>query len=987
MVKKFNLIIADREPLKNTFSDTIFSEYFNIIFCKNEKEIISRIDSEIQPDAFILEKHLAGQNNFELIKQIDRKTTLQAALKSDLITEVPVVVILEEEDTDFQIQLLEQGVTDVFSEKTDRKIIFHKLKNILENAKKDSDRFILLNNQHKSAIQRLSQLSDKAGIYNKQAFILKTREFLEKNPGESFIFMRFDLDRFKVFNDLFGFEKGDKVLASIGEWLITLQGSRLTYGHIHADHFILCGKKSEVNPEKFLRLITEHLQHNFPSFDFIVRMGIYEVPNNNPVNVELAFDRSLLALNSLKQDFTDRLAWFTPSMINDLKQEQELITDMVSGLQNREFQVYIQPQYDYTTESIIGAEALVRWQHPTKGLISPTVFIPVFEKNGFITQLDQYIWEETCRLLRSWINEGLNPVPVSVNISRRDIYNSNLTEIFSQLLKKYSLSPELLRLEITESAYMDNPSQLIKVVENLRKQGFCLEMDDFGSGYSSLNSLKDVPFDILKLDMKFISAATEDLNNGKYSESTAKSGSILSSVVRMANWLHLPVIAEGIESKNQADYLKSIGCFHMQGFYFARPMPSDEYRQLLQTLNPVAQSNDDGSDMSNALKFLDTTTQDSLLFNKFSGAAAIIEWSGDKIELIRMNDQYLEEIGTTQENYAKYHKNILDHIEKSSRQIFISTLADATRSGNSEFCEIKSLPFYAGNRPFWIRTKVRHIAKTSTSDVFYISVENIDFRMQLLQLNTNLSEQLTNIMENVPCGIITLDYDGNFKTSYLNENISKLGDFNQAEFRVKIGADPFLMFHEDDREDYKKYLLHAIHAKLPGFTTKARFLCKKGGTKSVQISGNLLERSDGSIYISAAIVDINEIERSNLSKYINFVFSIFNEIYELDYEKNEAHAIKSRFTMNQHAEPLSLEEGYNAWADRFVMEEDRHKFKRFVSREHLKKLRGDISMCDYNVKTLKNKIEHIRAILIPNGEGKYLCCCETVPRKQLEVQG
>lgn len=979
MLDKFEILVADKEPLKSIFSATLFLREFKITFCTSERDIISRIDSGLQPDSIIVEHSFAGNNNFELIKQIERKTTLQAALKSDLITKVPLIVILDKEDTDFQIALLDQGVTDVLSADTDSKIIFHKLKNILENSKKDSDRFILLNNQHKSAIQRLSQLSDKSGIYNKQTFIEKTQEMLENNKGEPYIFMRFDLDRFKVFNDLFGFAEGDKVLSKIGEWFLTLQKLKVTYGHIHADHFILCGKKSEISPEVFLPMITDFLSSVFPSFDFIVRMGIYEVPNTAPVNIELAFDRSLLALNSIKQDFSERLAWYDSDMIDDLKQEQELITDMVVGLERKEFQVYIQPQYDYTTESLTGAEALVRWNHPKKGLISPTIFIPVFEKNGFITQLDEYIWEETCKLLRAWIDEGLNPVPISVNISRRDIYNSDITQFFKNLLKKYNLEPSLLRLEITESAYMDNPSQLIKVVEELREQGFCLEMDDFGSGYSSLNTLKDVPVDILKLDMKFISAATEDLNNGKFSESTARSGSILSSVVRMANWLHLPVIAEGIESKNQADYLKSIGCFHMQGFYFARPMPSDEYRQLLLTLNPASKACNDNSDISNALRFMDTTTQDSLLFNKFVGAAAIIEWTGDKIEIIRMNDQYLEEIGTTQEDYSAYHKNILEHIEESSRPILISTLAEATRSGRAEFCEIKSIPFYSGNQPFWLRTRARHIAKTSTSDVFYITVENIDFRMQLLQLNTNLSEQLTTIMENVPCGIITLDFDGNFKTSYLNENIAKLGDFNQSEFRVKIGADPFQMFPTDDRETYRKYLLNIIQAKLPTFSSKARLLCKNGESKAVQISGNLLERSDGSLYISAVIVDINEIEKSNLTKYINFVFSMFNEIYELDFTTNTSHALKSGFTLEQHSEVINLEDNYNSWADRFVVEEDRRKFKRFVSKEHIKDLHGDISVCNYSIRNLNNKIERIRAILLPNGEGKYLCCCEMVP--------
>ena len=263
-------------------------------------------------------------------------------------------------------------------------------------------------------------------------------------------------------------------------------------------------------------------------------------------------------------------------MLKELLKEQELISEMEPALAKRQFILYLQPQYDYTTNTMTGAEALVRWKHPEKGLIPPGLFIPIFENNGFICKLDLYVWEEACRLLRKWIDLGLNPVPISVNISRRDIYSQNLVDIFENLIKTYKLDPRMLRLEITESAYMDNPEQLIKVVDDLRDLGFCIEMDDFGSGYSSLNTLKDVPVDVLKLDMKFIMSATQGTDSEK-----SKGGHILSSIVRMANWLKLPVIAEGIETGIQADYLKSIGCFYMQGYYFAKPMPVDEYERLL----------------------------------------------------------------------------------------------------------------------------------------------------------------------------------------------------------------------------------------------------------------------------------------------------------------------------------------------------------------------------------------------------------------------
>ena len=260
-------------------------------------------------------------------------------------------------------------------------------------------------------------------------------------------------------------------------------------------------------------------------------------------------------------------------MRSDIVKEQKLSSEMVEALENGQFEVYYQPQYDYENNSLVGAEALVRWNHPEKGMISPAVFIPMFERNGFITVLDEYVWEKACQDLRKWMDdkEKYIPISVSVNISRIDIYNPNLCKTLKNLVKKYNLNASALKLEITESAYMQSPEQLINVTKDLRANGFIVEMDDFGAGYSSLNILKDVPVDILKLDVNFLSKGEDD----------SKGGHILSSIIRMAHWLNIPVIAEGVETKEQADYLKSLSCVYMQGYYFSKPLPKNEFEKIL----------------------------------------------------------------------------------------------------------------------------------------------------------------------------------------------------------------------------------------------------------------------------------------------------------------------------------------------------------------------------------------------------------------------
>jgi EAL domain-containing protein (putative c-di-GMP-specific phosphodiesterase class I) len=216
------------------------------------------------------------------------------------------------------------------------------------------------------------------------------------------------------------------------------------------------------------------------------------------------------------------------------------------ALRERQFEVYLQPKCNIETGRIIGSEALVRWNHPQYGMVSPGVFIPLFEKSGFIIKLDAYVWEEVCSFIRQWRDAGHTPIPASVNVSRRDLYTPNLCDRLERLVSKYDIPPHLLELEITESAYVEDTDQMIDVIDRLREKGFVILMDDFGSGYSSLNILKDINVDILKIDLRFL----EDLNS-----SGKKGQNILESIVHLSKWLHMQVIAEGVETQEQVDFL------------------------------------------------------------------------------------------------------------------------------------------------------------------------------------------------------------------------------------------------------------------------------------------------------------------------------------------------------------------------------------------------------------------------------------------------
>lgn len=244
---------------------------------------------------------------------------------------------------------------------------------------------------------------------------------------------------------------------------------------------------------------------------------------------------------------------------------------MKYALAEGQFKVYFQPKYDLMTEKIIGAEALVRWQHTELGLISPGKFIPIFEDNGFITELDVYVWEECCRFMHKRKQLGLSVVPVSINVSRVDIYNEDIVKILCNLVKKYDLEPELLHLEITESVYINDSGKINVVLNQVKEKGFIIEIDDFGSGYSSLSILSEIPMDIIKMDMKFFQSE----------KNTKVKQKIIYSVIKLAKWMNLFVIAEGVETKEQLDYLRKMKCHFAQGFYFAKPMPAEEFEQVL----------------------------------------------------------------------------------------------------------------------------------------------------------------------------------------------------------------------------------------------------------------------------------------------------------------------------------------------------------------------------------------------------------------------
>lgn len=419
-------------------------------------------------------------------------------------------------------------------------------------------------------VDYLATYDELTGIYNKQAFYTKTKEMLLDNPDKNFDLLRINIERFKVLNDLFGESTGDKLLRYIGKFLKKINLPLCVSGRLYADNFVVCyeaGKGDSRRMINTLQMVADSFAINNRT---ILSFGLYRI-DDKTLPVSVMCDRANMALWKAKGNFKNPYCEYDEKMRQQVLKEQKIINAMEMAIQNKEFTLYLQPKYNIEKGTIIGAEALVRWISQENGFISPGDFIPVFENNGFVYEVDKFIWEESCRYLRKWLDEGREVHPISVNVSRIDLYDPKLVKHLVDLREKYQLPSQYLELEITESAYTEDPEQIITITRQLREAGFVILMDDFGTGYSSLNMLKDIQIDVLKLDMGFL----------KSSDYSAKGGNILTAILKMAESLKMQTIAEGVETKEQVEFLKSIGCKYVQGFYYSKPLPVDEFEKLI----------------------------------------------------------------------------------------------------------------------------------------------------------------------------------------------------------------------------------------------------------------------------------------------------------------------------------------------------------------------------------------------------------------------
>lgn len=407
------------------------------------------------------------------------------------------------------------------------------------------------------------------GLYTKEFFFKRVEEYIKEHPDQDLMFWTSDIQGLKIINEKYGMEKGDEVLRIMAGGSYHFPGF-LFGGRIEGDK--LSALMVETHPDftEINKNIIDGAAEEFPIPNVVIKHGVYHITKGCTLSAQGMYDRSMLALQSIKYKYGVCVAEYDDKLRKDLLIQREVMEDARFALENGQFQVYFQPKHSVQSGRLEGAEALVRWHHPELGFMNPGIFIPLFEQSGFITKMDFYIWEEVCRTLCDWQQKNLTIVPISVNVSRRDLENVNLADEIISLVDRYGIDHSLMHIEITESAYSDNPEIIIETIKKLHDNGFAIELDDFGTGYSSMTALSSLDLDVMKLDMSLIQNDVPGTDKN-----------ILEFSMQLAKMMKLKTVAEGVETRAQAERIRSLGGDYIQGYLYSKPLPKEQFEEYI----------------------------------------------------------------------------------------------------------------------------------------------------------------------------------------------------------------------------------------------------------------------------------------------------------------------------------------------------------------------------------------------------------------------
>lgn len=543
------VLIVDDFEINRDILGMILEERYEILYAENGVDAMAKIGAYRDRLSIIL---------LDLIMpEMDGYEVLSRVRSDELLRRIPVIVLTAEKDA--ELRALQMGAADFITKPFDvHEVILARVDRIIE----------LSEGRQLISAAEYDKLTT---LYDRNFFFEYANGIFRDHPDWRMDAIVINIEKFHSVNALHGYEFGDKVLKALGEEIrVFLRQTEGIASRSEADHFDIYCRQQDDYSVLISRLQTK-MNETFPKASIRLRMGVKQwVEGAEPI---LQFDQARAACNMVRGEFFAHLMVYDEEMRKREMLEQRLQNDLRAAVDNRDLVVFYQPKYNIQLDPprLSSAEALIRWNHPELGMISPGVFIPLFEGNGQISILDNYVWAEAAGQIAAWRDKFGVTLPVSVNLSRVDVYDPALEDTLQGLIESNGLEPRDLKLEVTESAYTDNGDKMIEVMDRLRGRGFQIEMDDFGSGYSSLNMLSSLPIDVLKMDMRFV-------RNIEHSE---KDFRLVKMVLDIARCLNVPVIAEGVETHSQMSMLRKEKCDLVQGYYFSRPLPPEEFEQFI----------------------------------------------------------------------------------------------------------------------------------------------------------------------------------------------------------------------------------------------------------------------------------------------------------------------------------------------------------------------------------------------------------------------
>lgn len=546
------ILIVDDEEINREILGTIIQEKYKVIYAENGKEALEKIHFEGSSISLVL---------LDLLMPVmDGNEVLKTMNKEGLITEMPVIVLTSEKSS--EIESLKLGAADFLTKPYDLpEVILARVRHsiqLFENTK------II----HATEFEKLTHL------YTPEFFFEYASQIDYRSPNKVMDALAVNFTRFHLLNQLKGRNVGDKILKAMGEGIRkALEITGGIAGRNESDSFYLYIPHRD-NYDIILQKIKEALSSLLKPSEIRLRLGVYTDTYQKFAIIQ-RFDHAVHACNSLRSKTTGAtdICIYDEQMSDKEVFDAKLLQNFEAAIEQKQFKVNYQPKFNIKSGKpvLCSAEALVSWEHPELGRVRPDLFIPLFEENGLVTKLDRYVWEESARQVKAWKEEFGKTLPVSVNVSRVDIAAPDMIDFITKIVKENGLTPADYMLEITESAYTADSKQIIEVVEKLRALGHKVEMDDFGSGYSSLNMLTSMPIDVLKMDKAFI----RNIKPGN------KEMKLVELVLNIAKNLEVPVVAEGVETEEELNMLKEAGCDIIQGYYFSKPIPPSEMSRFL----------------------------------------------------------------------------------------------------------------------------------------------------------------------------------------------------------------------------------------------------------------------------------------------------------------------------------------------------------------------------------------------------------------------